>query len=975
MKNLAIRRLLIGVLFLCVSNLSAQEQQQVSGKVTDDNGSPLPGANVQYADSNKGTVTDADGYYQIVVDEGATLIFSYIGYKAQTIKVGSRTTVDVVLSQNALLEEVVVIGYGTSRQEDLTGAISSLSSDDFEQQPVIRAEDALQARAAGVQVTKNTGAPGGDVKIRIRGSNSISFSNQPLVVIDGVIGGTLQSLNPNDIASIDVLKDASATAVYGSRGANGVIVVSTKKGEGGAKFDIEYFSSFSKIPKKIPLLSPEQFAEISGIDVVDGGTDYQDAYFRTALLHSVQLSTSGAADGLSYFVSGNYVDQEGIVFNSGYQRFSLRSNLELQANDKLKIGLNLFGSREHRHNVFFGGAGTAGDRRGGILGILGWDPTKPIRNPDGSYYQLQSSVGNILVNPVAVQTELDNNRLQDRFNANFNLSYDISESLNYRAIVGGAFQFVNNENYAGIPDGTTILSPIASYLSRRSDNYQISNILTWDKQIGASQLKLTGVFEEQAVQWRSASGRSGEFAIGGLKEAFYLLELGTDPSLEADREKSAIRSYVGRGELNFKDNLLLTATLRVDESSNFRKENRTGYFPSVSAAYSFQKLLPSNEYLDNVKLRLGYGEVGNQNVGALNTFSELPLGRDFAFDGDNEVVGLGTPTFKDLNLKWETTKQFNAGLDFFLVDSRILLKVDWFRKNTVDLLLRKPVPLYSGGGTFLTNVGEVQNTGVDLGLSASIINTDKFQWNANLNLSAVKNEAIDLGGQEQILIGAFSGSSSGSSFAIRVGEPLGQFYGATFLGTWKTADQSTGQVPGTSKYALDESGNPVLGVIGNGTPELTWGWNNTISYKNINLNFLLRGVHGFEVFNQTYSSLMFPANSGSASHADYLDRWTAENETEIPAGGTNLASTRYVEKGDFVRLSNITVSYTLEEFAPFRSVQVYVSGQNLLTITSYTGFDPEVSSSGASGSDGAVSFDSGAFPNPRTATIGVKIGL
>lgn len=962
---------------MCTS-FSMHAQTNISGTVTSaDDGQPIPGANVIIKGTSNGTSTDFDGNYSIEVSSGDILVFSYIGYESTEVSINSQSVINITMNVDSeKLDEVVVIGYGTSKKSDLTGAISTVSSKDFEKQPLSRVEDALQSRAAGVSVVKSTGAPGGQVKIRIRGSNSISFSNQPLIVIDGILGGTLESLNPNDIATMDILKDASASAIYGSRGANGVVVITTKKGSGKPKIGVEYFTTVSSLPKQLPLLSPEQYADLSGIEVVDGGTNYQDEYFRTAVLNNVQLNASGKEGNLSYFLSGNYVDQEGIVFNSDYDRLSLRANLNAKFGEKLNIGLNIFGSRERSHNLFRGGARASSDARGGIAAILGWDPTIPIRNPDGTYYQLQSSFGNILVNPVAVQTERDNNSIQDRFNANLNISYDISKSLNFSVVAGALSRHTNAENFAGIPAGTTVLEAQAGFSSSRLTTSQISNILSWNKKMGKTNVKLTGVYELQQNQTKSSSGNSGEFGIGGLRNAFYLLELGVDQSIRANETESTIQSYVGRAEFNFGEDLYLTGTMRIDQSSNFRKDNRTGYFPSVSAAYNISKLLPEDGFFNSLKLRAGYGEVGNQNVGALATFADLPTGRDFAFDGSTPEIGIGKPSLKDTNLKWETTKQINAGLDFAFADNRLQLTIDWYKKNTTDLLLRKPVPDFNGGGTVLTNIGEVQNSGLDFSLNAYPISTDDFTWNANFNLSTVKNEIIDLGGPEEILTdagGVNPGGTDASFYSLRVGESIGQFHGATFLGTWKTADAADGRVPGSPRYLEDENGDVVLSDIGNGTPSLTWGLNNTFSYKNFDLNFVLRGVHDFQVYNVLYAQLVTPLGSGTGRHVDYLNRWTPENETDIPTGGDLLNSSRFVEDGDFIRLSNLSLGYTFHDLKPFKSLKVYVSGQNLFTISDYRGFDPEVSSTGVSNNDGAPSFDFGAFPNPRSYSIGARI--
>ena len=974
-------RLLSFFMFVLLTSMSFS-QGKVTGTITDNSGTPVPGVNILETGTNNGTVTDFDGNFSITLQKNTSeLEISFLGFKSQQKTASAGDTLTIVMQEDLeSLNEVIVVGYGTSKRSDLTMAVSSVSSKSFEKQPLFRAEDALQSRAAGVQVTKTSGAPGGGIKIRIRGTNSITRGNNPLVVIDGVIGGDLSTINPNDIKSLNILKDASASAIYGARGANGVILITTKKGTGVAKLDVNYFTSISSIPKRLPVFSPQQYADINGTPaVVDGGTDYQDEFFQTAILNNLQLSASGKEGKLSYFLSGNYVDQEGIVINTDYERFSLRANLETRVGDNLKIGLNIYGAREKRHNLFNGGSRASSDNRGGVLSILTYDPTYPVRNADGTYNQLQSSYGSILVNPIAVITEKNNNNINDRFNINLNLSYDFSPAFNYTLIAGNSIGHSNSENYALIPDGSSVIPPRASFSSSNLTRYQLSNVFSYNKDIGNTKIKLTGIYEVTKSQIKSAGGASGAYSQDGLDNAFYLLELGTNHTINANQIESTVQSFVGRAEVSIAQNLFITGILRVDQSSTFRKENRTGYFPSVSAAYSIKDWLPEDGLFNNIKLRGGYGEVGNDNIPALSTYSQLVLGtnENYAFDGVSSAIGLDYAGQVDADLKWETTKQFNVGLDFTFLNNKLNLSIDWYKKNTVDLLLNAPLPYSSGdpNGQYITNIGEVENTGIDLSLDANIIDKNDLYWNANFNLSTTSNKIISLGGVDQILVqpdGIRPGGGQINTYAIEVGKPLGQMYGATFLGTWKTADAVDGEVPGSPKYLRDSDGENVLGVIGNGIPQLTWGFNNTFSYKGFDLNVLLRGVHDFDVYNVTYSEMV--GRGKNANHVDFLNRWTPTNETETPSVLDNVLSDRYIEKGGFVRLSNITLGYTFKNIKLIQSLKVHVSGQNLFTITDYTGFDPEVSAT-SNGTDLGPSLDYGAYPNPRTVTLGVNIGF
>lgn len=954
----------VSIILLCCTLFTSwgyAQGQTVKGTIMDDEGELLLGANVLEKGTSNGAVSDFDGQYTINVSPGAVLVFSYVGYETKEVNVGIESTINVVLKGANTLDEVVLVGYGTQRKTDLTGAISSVGAKDFENQPLTRAEDALQSRTAGVNVSKNSGAPGGDIKIRIRGSNSITGNNQPLVVIDGIIGEDLSSLNTNDIQSMDVLKDASATAIYGSRGSNGVIMVTTKKGKAGVpQVSVNYFLSSSVVPKKYDILSPSEFVTLAGAssEIVNGGADYQDEYFRTALTNNLQVTASGREGRVNYYLSGNMVSQEGIIINTDYQRYSLRSNISVDVTDKFKVGLNIYGSKEDSHNLVAGGSRGAQDVRGGVQAVLGWNPAINYINPDGSY-NLQSGFGSIMLNPIAVQNERNGNDIVNNFNTNLNLSYDIFESFNFSVLAGSMQRILNREIYQGIPDGSFIAPASASFSALRSEDYQLSNILTWNKEFGSTRLKVTGIYELQSSTSRSAGFGASNYIFSGIPDAFYLAELAENQSVNANKSKSAIDSYVARAEVRFAENLFVTATMRVDESSRFRKGNRTGYFPSVSAGYNVGHLfLADDSVFNGIKLRAGYGETGNQNVAPYSTFQELVTGQNFPFDGSSLDIGVGFGGLVDENLTWETTKQFNAGIDFTLIDQRLNLSVDWYKKNTVDLLLEKPVLASNGGGTILTNIGEVENTGVDVTLSGAVIDSDNFKWNSDLTMSFVSNKVVDLGGPNQIVTAAPFNPAGGSSnwFLLKVGEPLGNFYGYQYLG----ADAN-----GAAQYSEEQ------GIIGNGTPNFTWGFNNTLSYKNWDLNFLIRGVHGYDVLNSTLGIIrLATGNITVPTSAEILD------PNSPKSGNNNINSTRNIEDGSFIRLSNLSLGYTIPTIKGFsNSLKLYISAQNIFTITDYSGYDPEVSSVGVSSSDVTASFDSGALPNPRTITFGVNIGF
>ena len=996
-----LRGLLLGFIMLLMVGV-AFGQKTISGKITDaSNDSPLIGVNVLVKGTSSGTVSDFEGNYSLTVPgPDAVLEFSYTGYQAQEITVGNQSQIDIALQVGAALEEVVVIGYGTVKKSDLTGAVSTVTAASFEKQPVTRLEDALQGRAAGVTVAKANGQPGSNFKVRIRGVNSITGNNSPLVVVDGIQGADLSSLNPNDIETIDVLKDASATAIYGVRGSNGVIIVTTKKGSGRGKINVDYFTTISEVPEFLPTLadSPADFARIENqrrINVggspnftdseiaaleANGGTNYQKEIFQTGIGHNLQLSASGSEGKLNYYVSGIYRDQEGIVINTNYQQLSLRSNVEAQVNDKIKIGLNLFVNRDERINDFT----FAGNGQGSLVAkALTWDPTTPIFNDNGEY-NLRSikGIASLNDNPVRTLTESDARFTDEQFVGALNFDWKILENLTY-TLTAGAQNSNNNVQTYDVEVGDDFL-PHTLFRNNKNTSYQVSNILTWQKEFGSHNLKLTGV--QEFNNFKGFFNGWNAFDLS-LPKGFYFAELAPNAGQTVNNgfSERELLSYMLRAEYVFDNNLFVTATGRYDGTSVFREDKRWGFFPSVAVGYSLDNIVENSAVLSGLKLRAGWGQVGNQNVGPYSTFGGLSFNQ-FAFDFASADPGTFLTSFENANLTWETTTQTNFGVDLSIQEGRGNFSVDYFQKTTTDLLLATPVPGTFGGGVINQNVGEVQNNGIDLALGYTIINTQNFDWDANLTVSYVQNEVTKLFNDLDEILGLYTspGGQSRVLNKIQVGQPLGQFEGSTFLGTWKSseADQAElfGRRPGDPKYLRDEDGEIVFGAIGNGTPELVWGFNNTFTYRNFDLNIFINGMSGFDVYNIQQAMITGGAgDSRSFMASDQINQWTPQNETDIPATVQFYNSSRYIEKGDFIRLSNISLGYTFNNFlkSSNATLNVYASGQNLLLITDYTGYDPELSSrKGNQGTeDVAPGINIGAYPNPRVITLGAKVGF
>lgn len=990
------------LLLVPVSNL-ALGQIDISGTVTDatDN-SPLVGVSVIVKGTQTGTLTNSEGNFSLEVkNSDAVLMFSYFGFENQETTVGSQTSFNISMAtEENYLDEVVVIGYGTVKKSDLTGAVSTVTAESFEAQPLTRVEDALQGRAAGVTVARANGQPGSNFKVRIRGVNSITGNNSPLIVVDGVQGASLNTLNPNDIATIDVLKDASATAIYGVRGSNGVIIITTKRGKGSGKIDIDYFTSISQVPRFLPTLADNvgDFARLENIRRVNvggnpnftdaeiaaleanGGTNYQHEIFQTGVSHNLTASVSGSEGRLGYFLSGSYRDQEGIVLNTGFDQLSLRSNLEAQVNNKIKVGLNLYANRGQSQNDF----SFAGNGQGSLVAkALTWDPTTPIYDDNGEFNRRSiKGIASLNDNVIRTLTLSDAQIIDEQLNTALNVDWQIIDGLTYTFTGGTQLRNWNNMIY-DVEVGDDFL-PHTAFRNNKFTSYQLSHILTYQKEFGDHNLKLTGVQEYINSQSNNNGWNANDLS---LPRGFYFAELAPNAGQTVTNgfNERELSSYMLRAEYILKNNLFVTATGRYDGTSVFRKENRWGFFPSVAVGYSLNNLVENSSTISSMKLRLGWGQVGNQNIGPYSTYGGLGF-NSYAFDFSSATPGTILTSFENADLTWETTTQSNVGLDLGFWEGRATATLEFFRKNTTDLLLATPVPLTFGGGVINQNVGEVQNTGLDVGLGYAIVSSENFSWDANLNVSYVKNKVTKLYNDLEQINGLYTspGGQSRVLNIIEVGQPLGQFQGATFLGTWKTAeaDQAAefGKQPGDVKYLRDEDGEIEFGAIGNGTPELVWGFNNGITIGNFDLNIFVQGMHGFDIYNIQQAMITGGAgDSRSFMAADQVNQWTPQNETDIPATVQFYNSSRYIEKGDFIRLSNLNLSYTIPNLLNSNgaSLKIYASGQNLLLITQYSGYDPELSSrKGNQGiEDVAPGINIGAYPNPRNFTFGVKVGF
>ncbi|MDR0712811.1 MAG: TonB-dependent receptor [Bacteroidales bacterium] len=997
----------------------------VAGTVTDENDTPLPGVNVVLKGTVTGVVTDTNGKYAISVPDGnAVLIFSFVGYARQEVIVGDQALINIVLTEDVRrLEEVVVIGYGTQKRKELTGSISSISAESLRQIPAASIDNVLQGNAAGVQVLQESGQPGGRVSIRIRGGSSIQGGNEPLYVVDGfpfynnvyssgVVSGSsvnpLASVNPADIESIDILKDAAATAIYGSRGANGVIIITTKKGEKGessenAQVTYDVSVGSQRLAKKIDLLNAHDFAILrndalydaspdkgkyqylsqSEIDRLGDGTDWQDEAFRKAWVQNHQLSVTGSSAKTRYAISGNYFGQDGIVRNTDFKRLSLRANIDAQVYDRLKVGLNLTASRSEAHVA--PGVGTATSEWGNtfITSLLIMPPTATVYEPDGGY-TLQNPFENIFANPVASLLEQDNRTRNYLALGSAFAEYTVIKGLTVKVLVGATIN--SNKEYRYIPsyiyegsfsDGKASAGVADPY------SWLNENTVTYATSIAQKHFFnfLAGFTQQQSKnEWLSAG--SSNFVNDYLK--YNNLQSGAVIATPgSDAESSALLSWLGRINYHYNDKYYISFSLRGDGSSRFGKERKWGYFPSAGVSWAVSNedfFAAAKSVVDDLKIRLSYGKTGNQEIGSYQSLSTLaPVSYLF---GNNLVTGFLPERQPNKDLGWETTYQTDLGFDAGFFKNRLSLTVDAYYKQTVDLLLDVQIPWTTGYSSSLQNYGSVENRGLEITLNSHNVK-GVFNWHTGVNLSFNRNKVVKIGNEAD--------SYLSGNYLVKVGEPLGTFYGCVTDGILQTGEESVkGVFTGSAapkagdRLYKDVSLNGSFttaedrAIIGSAQPDFIFGLSNTLGYKGFSLSFLWQGSVGNEIINANRQSLeLFNGQQNAAASA--RDRWTPDHPSAtIPRAKLDPApvfSDRFVEDGSFIRLKTASLSYTLPlrtvKSIGLENVRIYLSGQNLLTFTRYSGFDPEVTSS----SDATVQrgTDAGVYPIARNINAGVSI--
>lgn len=1000
----------------------------VTGTVTDSQG-PVIGASVHVEGTTTGSITDLDGKYTLPsVPSDATLVFSYIGYQTRKVAVNGKTRIDVRLEEdNRLLEEVVVVGYGVQRKSDLTGAVASVkAADALKSTPTGNISDALQGRMAGVSVLSGSGNPSDDNTIRVRGINSITAETGPLVVIDGFIGGSLQSLNPADIASIEVLKDASATAVYGSRGANGVILVTTRSPERNKlTVTLNAFANIKTVAKYADSLSPYEYAnvvndygkeyfgyddnhyynaeQLAAFQSGRAGFDYAKEIFRSpAITQNYELSVGGGGEKTTFLASLRYQKDEGIIKESVSDMYSWRLKVDTRIKKWLKAGMNLYGYYRETSQP------RISQYDGLIQQAMYFPNTIDPQDEQGEYNHFFFD-GSPAYNPMGHIWEADNsnktlnNRLQGY------VEFAILDGLSFRSQLGVVFE--NRLN-------TSVQSEKSYYAYKNEDNdgpktqgqarsywntsWLNTNTLSYVKEFNANhRINATAVFEQSYANNYNHSGTAYHLdyidRIGVNNLAWAKSSLN---ELASDRTITTLMSGMLRVNYVFMNRYMVTASVRADGSS--RLKDKWSYFPSAALAWDLKQesFLSDNRLIDQLKIRVGYGSVGNQAVEAYRIYSKMsPVitsNNTTAYKADRPVAPY---------LKWERNDQFNVGVDFGILNGRLRFTADWYNKLSKDILLELAQPTHMGFSELLMNSGEIKNTGVEFTISADPFTGNDFQWHSDLTLSHNKgtfNKIPTFNHRQQQ-----AGGYQNQLFQMIEGEKLGTFWGYTFGGIWqedevnapftdadgktngKTNGQVYGVVAGNSKY-VDMNRDGVLndadqGIIGCGQPTFNWGWNNTFNYKNFDFSFFVVGFHGFDIYNAThqmgFNTVSAQNMAGVTPMRDFLDRWTpTHTDTDIPGfvqGGTENKnfSSHFVEKGSFIKMKSITLGYSLP--APVRrslgihNLRVYASVQNPFHITRYSGLDPEATM----GSPLIQGVDWGAYPNSRNYLLGLNFSF
>jgi TonB-linked SusC/RagA family outer membrane protein len=997
--------LLLGICLGTAASVFAQGQT-VTGKVTDEKGEGIPGASVTVKGTQVGTLTTAEGTYSLEAPGSGTLVFSFVGYLKEEIAISNRSSVNISLKTDTkALEEVVVVGYGTQRKVETTGSIASVKASDLVQTPVANIAQGLQARVAGVQINQNSGAPGGNISVRIRGTNSINGSSEPLYVIDGIQisngGGItdvspLSTINPNDIESVEVLKDASASAIYGARAANGVVLITTKRGKNGVtRVTFDSYYGTQKVNKTLDVLNASEFAQLEN-EVFKNtyypdpaslgeGVNWQSYIFRKAPIQNHQLSINGGNEKTQLAMSLNYFDQEGTFIGSGFKRYSYRLNLDHRLSKSIKIGTSILGSYSVNDGIQTGGEniGDGGAVLSSVLGAaIGAPPTlKPYRE-DGSIFPFGEQAGGQyreVVNPLNFAAAL-NKRDIKRTLANLYGEVNLSQGLTYRA----SFNIdQRGELYDGYSPRSIInksdLNDNSGSASKANANYLAllhESILTYSTNFGKNHsFKATAVFGTQLEQSNSNAINASGFPNDATQNE--AVQLALTRTVSSGRSSQRLDSYMARFNYGFKDKFFLDLTARADGSSKFGANHKYGIFPAVSAAYRLieEPFMKDLSWLSDLKLRGSFGITGN--AGGISPYQSLSTaaatGSDYMLN-HTYTTGINPTGIANPDLRWERSVQSNIGLDISLLNNRVSVIADVYRKKTDDLLYVKTLPLSAGYGSITGNYASLENKGLELAVNARILN-GALKWDVSANATVNRNKVLDLDG------GVTNERFVTTYTVLKVGQPLGMFKTYVFDGVNQTGDAILPGYDGRlgGHKIKDVTGDGLISaadqvIVGNPNPKFIYGFSTNLAYKGFDLGVFISGSQGNDIYNASRLSFENPLGQRNLLKG-VVDRWSPTNPSNqyvSGAQGGRLPISNYVvEDGSYMRCKNLTLGYTLPKIKWVQGIRLYVSANNLFTITDYSGYDPEVNT--YAGSNTVIGVDNFVYPQSRSFLGGIQV--
>ena len=971
------------ILSFCTLSVYAQQGVNVSGIVTD-KGDPIPGATVRVKGTVIGGITDLNGRYQInVPDADAILVFSFVGFISQEIPAGGRTEINVALVEDTKqLDEIVVIGYGTVAKKDLTTAVSIVSTKDIDERPIVSAAQAIQGKAAGVNAYQPNGSPGAGMVIRVRGTTSFNGSNEPLYVVDGVPVDNLNFLSPNDIASLQILKDASSAAIYGSRAANGVVLITTKQAGGGAKISLNVQYGFNQVSNQIESLNAAQYKELIdeiSPDAIPAGTvdrtDWFNEVYKTGIFQNYQFQVSDGNEKLSYFLSGGYLDETGILKSAFFRRYNFRANVDNQVRKWLKINANISYSDNTSNGVTTG----RGSNRGGVvLAVVNLPTAATVKNDEGLYNRM--FFGQNIANPVEeIENGKNNKDRENRLIASGSATITFIPALNLKS------QFTLDRRN-GLLTGFT---PPVNGIGREDWGYGwdtrnmntlliFDNVLTFKKTFFEKHnTEIMAGSSWTDSDWTQSYINGSHYRDGSIKTLNAANKIGWD-NTGSNAAQWAIMSYFGRISYNFDSKYLLTFNIRADGSSKLHPDHRWGIFPSLSAAWrlSSEEFMQGVDWLDDLKIRGGWGQTGNQSgVGDYAYLMRYNISRIAWFETgkDNAKPTISQANLRTRDLTWETTTQTNVGVDITMLRNRLSVIMDYYYKYTTDMLMYVDIPLGAAPvGNIVRNEGEMSNKGFELSINSRNL-TGNFIWNTDFNISFNKNklEKLEL---KQIYYDAETTDALHQIKVVRnePGRPLGGFYGYISDGV----DPETGEL---MYRDLNENGRVTASdrtYIGDPNPLFTYGLTNTFSYWNFNLSIFIQGSVGNDIFNASKADIMGMFDLKNQS-TEVLRRWkTPGQETDVPKAGFNIQpSSWFVEDGSYLRVKDISLSYDVKwDF--FKRIgitrfQPYFTARNLLTLTNYSGMDPEVNQWGGSGAVQGI--DWGTYPHSKSYIFGINV--